>query len=231
MDWVGQQPKIDRTKIGLIGHSEGGYVAPMIAARRNDVAAIVMLAGPGVPGAEIIMNQSRLIAKASGAPESTLKFQDDMVREILIQLFKPEGIEDGFAAKLTEKLKADLPSEVPAEALGPMIKQSIGRMNSPWMKFFVQYDPAPALKKVRCSVLAIVGEKDLQVDPSLNMPAIEEALKSGGNKDYQLKRFANLNHLFQNCDKGLPTEYKDIEETFDVNALEFVGNWLVQRLK
>ena len=231
MDWLIKNPKIDGTKIGLIGHSEGGLIAPMIAARRNDVAAIVMLAGPGVPGKAIVMNQSRLIAKASGANEAMLQFQDELVREVLAQMKKPEGLTEAFVNEFAEQVNQNLPEGLTSEEVTPMVKQAVSRFDNPWMEFFLEYDPAPALRKTKCPVLAVVGEKDLQVDPELNMPVIERELKAGGNANTLLKRFPNLNHLFQNCKLGTPSEYNQIEESFDTAALDYIGNWLEVILK
>ena len=99
---------------------------------------------------------------------------------------------------------------------------------SPWMRFFLTYDPKPTLMKVKCPVLAIDGEKDLQVPPHENLRAIEEALKAGGNKDYTVKEMPGLNHLFQTAQTGSPTEYAKIEETISPAALEFIGNWILE---
>jgi fermentation-respiration switch protein FrsA (DUF1100 family) len=99
---------------------------------------------------------------------------------------------------------------------------------SPWMRFFLTYDPKPTLMKVKCPVLAIIGEKDLQVPPEENLRAIDDALKAGGNKDYKVKEMPGLNHLFQTAQTGSPTEYSTIEETISPAALELIGNWILE---
>jgi len=106
------------------------------------------------------------------------------------------------------------------------IEGQVQQITSPWMRFFLTYDPAPTLTNVKCPVLAINGEKDLQVPPKENLPAIENALKAGGNKDYTVKELPGLNHLFQTAGTGSPSEYAKIEETISPDALEIIGNWI-----
>ncbi len=111
------------------------------------------------------------------------------------------------------------------------LKAQIQSLLSPWLKFFLTYDPKPTLSKVKCSVLAINGEKDLQVPPKENLNAIEEALKSGGNQDYTIKEISNLNHLFQTAQTGVPAEYAKIEETISPVALKIISDWILQQAK
>jgi len=102
---------------------------------------------------------------------------------------------------------------------------------SPWLKFFLTYDPEPTLSKVKCPVLAINGEKDLQVPPRENLIVIEEALISGGNQDYTIKEIPNLNHLFQTAQTGLPSEYAKIEETISPVALKIISDWILEQTR
>jgi fermentation-respiration switch protein FrsA (DUF1100 family) len=111
------------------------------------------------------------------------------------------------------------------EASAALVKQS----SSPWFRFFATYDPAPALRKVRCPVLAIAGALDLQVLPAQNLPAIGAALKQGGNRDHTVLELPGLNHLFQPAKTGLPAEYAQIEETMSPAALDTVTTWIRQR--
>ena len=227
--WAQQQDKVDGQKIILLGHSEGGLIAPMIAARQSDLGGVIMLAGPGVPGEQIIMNQTRKIAGQSGMPDNILKMQDNMLRKLMVQIKTPKGLTDDFASELDKEFEGvsdEMRQAMGLEALG---KQTIIRMKSPWMKYFVSYDPKPSLKATRCPILSVIGEKDLQVDPQLNMPAIEAAVKAGGNKDFTQKKLPGLNHLFQKCDTGSPAEYAKIEQTLDDSLLSIVTDWLKKR--
>jgi uncharacterized protein len=218
------RPEIDTKKIGLVGHSEGGIIAPLVASRSKDVGYIVLLAGTGLPGDEIILIQTELIMKVSGAPESeiekAMKFNNEAFAII-------ESTSTGEEVK--EKLKAYL------KDLGTMdedmISQTANRFTNPWMSLFLKYDPAPILEKVKCPVLAINGEKDLQVTPKENLLAIENALKKGKNKKYTIKEYPNLNHMFQECETGLPAEYSMIEQTFSPIVMEDVANWILDTIK
>jgi pimeloyl-ACP methyl ester carboxylesterase len=218
---------IRKDRIGLIGHSEGGVIAPMVAARSKDVAFIVMLAGSGVDGGKIILAQSEMIAKAQGASDELVKFNRDLQEHVFAVLAAEK---DPVKAKPKVEMAIDaaiekLPVEQRAEE-GKQARLSAQAFLSPWMRYFVTYDPAPALEKVTCPVLVMNGEKDLQVPPKLNLPAIEAALKAGGNKDYTIKLMPGMNHLFQSCTTGSPSEYSTIEETMAPLALKTMGDWI-----
>jgi pimeloyl-ACP methyl ester carboxylesterase len=203
---------IDVHKIGLIGHSEGGMIAPMVATRSHDVAFIVMMAGDGVPGDQILMAQVEGLAKAAGVPAATIAKNLDAERQVLA-IIKQES-----DTKVRETKLRELSAQYQAAA-------------SPWFRFFVIYDPAPALQKVTCPVLALNGELDLQVPASLNLPAIEKALKAGGNHDYEIVKLPKLNHLFQTSQTGSIDEYARIEETIAPVALETMSTWILRHTR
>lgn len=232
VDFLKTHDKVNPDKIALCGHSEGGIIAPMIASRRDDIAAIVLLAGTGVNGRQISVNQSRLLMEASGVPEYMIQLQTTMLNGLYDRKDQGGAFDEDFQNRLNEEMKACLPEDSRESFDGrPMITLAIRQIDTPWFSFFAKYDPAPALKATKCSVLAIVGEKDAQVDPKLNMPVIEQSLKDGGNKDYKLEVLPNLNHLFQNCNTGAVGEYAMIEETFSPVALDLITEWLEKRLK
>ena len=210
---------IDPRRIGLLGHSEGGLIAPMLAARTPGIAFVVMLAGPGVTGEQIMLNQAALIMKANGASDAAIVANADVQKQIFTILR-----EETATPRIIERLSAILVPG-PKEASAALVKQS----SSPWMRYFALYDPAPALAKVTCPVLAMGGELDLQVPVDQNLPAIEAALKKGGNKDYSVVRLPGLNHLFQTCKKGTPGEYVQIEETMSPVALDTIATWVRKR--
>ena len=211
------RPEVDPHKIGLIGHSEGGVIAPMIAARNKDVAFIVMMAGPGVPGDQILIAQVEAIDQASGkSAEETAK---DVAREReVLTLLETEKDDAVLQKELKDKL------DVPEAQAGAAIKQ----LTSPWFRYFISYDPATALRKVTCPVLAIIGEKDTQVPAKLNLPAIRAALEQAGNQHFEADELPGLNHLFQTAATGAPTEYAEIEETISPVALEKMAGWIVK---
>ena len=212
--------EVDAKKIGLVGHSEGGLIAPMVAARNPAVAFIVLMAGTGVSGDQILLEQGRLIAAANGATPEQLAENAARARPAL-QLVKTEKDDAVLAAKLREQLSG----LIPAEAVETQIKL----LMAPWYRYFVSYDPAPALQAVRCPVLAINGERDLQVPPKQNLPAIRAALEAGGNKEVVVQELPGLNHLFQTAKTGSPAEYAQIEETMSPLALDTITRWILKR--
>jgi pimeloyl-ACP methyl ester carboxylesterase len=222
---------INPKQIGLMGHSEGGIIAPMLASRSKDIAFIVMLAGSGFPGEDILVQQSQAILKAMGVPakqlEAARRGQQDM-----LDVIKREKDDAAALKALRDPLVAAI-AKLEGEARKAAQKQleaaepEFQKLVSPWYRFFLVYDPRPALKKVQCPVLVLNGEKDLQVLAKENLAEIEKALKAGGNKDYTIKELPTLNHLFQTCKTGLPQEYGQIEETVAPAALEIIGDWIV----
>lgn len=216
LDYLKTRAEIDHARIGMAGHSEGGILAPMVAARRADVAFVVMLAGTGVPGKEVMKAQAAKMLEVSGAPPEAAK--------------KNTEIQDRmFAALASEKDPAALKEKIREALAGvPNAEAQLQRVTSPWTREFAFYDPATALERVKCPVLAVNGEKDLQVLPDQNLPPIEAALKKGGNKDYRIVRLPDLNHLFQHAKTGLVAEYGQIDETMAPVLLETVTNWIRQ---
>ena len=167
------RPEIDPHKIGLIGHSEGGVIAPLIAARNKDVAFIVMMAGTGVPGDQVLVAQGEAIAIASGKSPAEAAKNAAKEKEMLtlVETERDQAI-------LEKELKERMAGDVPEAQIGVQIKQ----VTSPWFRYFLTYDPATALRKVTCPVLAINGSLDKQVLPSQNLPPIRKALAESGNK-------------------------------------------------
>lgn len=221
-DYLAKRPEIDPKRIGFAGHSEGGIIAPMVAARRADVAFLVLMAGTGVTGEQVMYEQSRAINKAAGAPEEAARKN----RELQQKLFAAIR-EEADPAKLQIRLQTILEAE-------PMIPEAqrmaqVRQVSSPWFRFFVVYDPAPALEKVKCPVLAINGALDLQVDPAQNLVPIAAALRKGGNRQAETVELPGLNHLFQTAKTGLPAEYARIEETMSPKAMEAISTWIRKR--
>ncbi len=230
VEFLKSRKEIDSSRIGLIGHSEGGLIAPMVAVQSPDISFIVLMAAPGLTGEEILYLQSDLIARAGGASNETIAKNDALMRR-MFSVVKEEENNTIAEEELRNILRAEMAnmSEQERKNLGyseATIDSQAAGLSSPWMRFFLTYDPKPALMKVKCPVLAINGEKDLQVPPEENLYAINEALKEGGNKDYTVKELPGLNHLFQTAKTGSPSEYAKIEETISPTALEIVGNWI-----
>jgi fermentation-respiration switch protein FrsA (DUF1100 family) len=230
IDYLKGRSEINHSKIGLIGHSEGGLIAPMVSVQSKDVAFIVLMAGPGLSGDSILILQSKLIQKAEGTPEEEIQKALKEQREIYSMIVKSNDNE-GLKIQLREKLNAEyvaMSAEEKSKLGEPEVylNMQIKTLTSPWFEYFLKYNPLPMLEKVKCPVLAINGEKDLQVPPKQDLSAIESALKMGGNKNFETKMLPGLNHLFQTSATGAVSEYGAIEETISPLALETILNWL-----
>jgi pimeloyl-ACP methyl ester carboxylesterase len=214
--------EVDARKIGLVGHSEGAIEAPMSAAHNPDVAFIVMMAGPGVRGDRLLPEQLKLIELASGkSPEAVEK--DLATQRVVMAILEGEKDDSVREKQLRESLKG----QVPEEQIGMQIKA----VNSPWFRGLLEYDPALTLSQIKCPVLVLNGEKDLQVPPQQNLPPIRHALESAGNPNFEVDELPGLNHLFQTAKTGAVSEYSDIEETISPVVLEKIASWILQQTK
>jgi uncharacterized protein len=209
--------EVDPHRIGLVGHSEGGVIAPMIAARNKDVAFIVMMAGTGIPGDQVLPAQSEAIEIAEGKPAEEAAKDAAKEREMLT-LVETEKDPSVLEKELKEKMTGEVPEA--------QIRMQIRQLTSPWFHYFLTYDPATALRRVTCPVLAINGSLDKQVLPVQNLPAIRKALEAAGNKHVEIDELPGLNHLFQTATTGSPLEYAHIEETMSPVALEKIASWI-----
>jgi pimeloyl-ACP methyl ester carboxylesterase len=221
--------------VGIVGHSEGGLVGPVAAVRDDAVAYVVMMAGPGLTGAEIIDLQSELISRAQGIPEEIIQL-NRRTQQRLFEVVASDPDTASAAPKLRAVLEASL-EELPedlrtqaSQASNPQaIEAQVRQMNSPWIRHFLSYDPRPTLEQVTVPVLAINGEKDLQVPAEINLTEIAAALERGGNPDATALMLPGLNHLFQEADTGSPSEYAQIPETMNPAALDAVSSWILSR--
>ena len=225
IQYLKTRKEVKTSRMGLIGHSEGGLIAPITALRNKDVAFIVMLAGPGLSGREIVLMQQELIGRASGMPESEIKKNQDTNRYIF-DLMKTETDQTVLVPKIEDYLRKQLTGNTDSAKISEALPAQIAQLTSPWMQYFLNYDPAPTLSKLKTPVLALIGSKDLQVPAKENLAAIETALKKAGNKKYVLKELEGLNHLFQECSTGSPMEYGQIEQTMSPQVPEIIAKWI-----
>ncbi len=225
--------EINPKQIGLIGHSEGGMIAPIAAVKSKDVAFIVMMAGLGQTGRDAILMQGDLLTKAGGNSASTTA----LVRKVYEQIFdilKAEADNATAEKKIPEAVATQVAAldESQKKQFAPVLETINAQMQmylSNWFRYFLLFDPAPVLEKVSVPVLALVGEKDLQVPPKENLALIEAGLKKGGNKKYTMLLMPGLNHLFQTATTGLPGEYGVIEETISPAALQTISDWILKQ--
>jgi len=217
--------EIDGSRIGLLGHSEGAIIAPYLAGHSKDVSWLVLLAAPATVGEQTLLNQSELIGRAGGLSDGQLDASLDFDRAAYALLHKEKD-----PAALSEKLTAliketGLDSALPPAALEIQLRM----LTSPWFRFFLEYDPLPNLKLVKCPVLALYGQKDLQVSSRANLPLLQKALQDAGNTQTDVRELPELNHLFQHSFTGTPAEYAAIEETFSPEALGLLADWAAGR--
>lgn len=213
--------------VGIVGHSEGGLVAPLAASRSSTVRFVVLLAGPGLTGAEILDLQAAMINRAAGAPEEMIR-ANRALQGTLFDILRAEPDPERAAPLLRQALREGQPAGAPTPS-PQALEAEVRQLNSPWFRFFLDYDPRPALETVRVPVLALNGELDLQVPPTANLREVREALERGGNPDVTATMLPGLNHLLQPARTGAPDEYARIRETMSPVALRAVSGWILER--
>ena len=227
VDYLKTRAEINKKKIGLIGHSEGGIIAPMVAGNSKDINFIVLLAGPGLRGDKILLLQNELIKRQSGMPEVEIQKEKEIYKGAYDLIIASSVNDQNLKNNISTYLKTRYNDRSKDENVKLFTTQATGV----WMYNFIKLDPVPVLEKVKCPVLALNGSKDLQVPAEVNLEAIKKTLTESGNKKVTTKILPNLNHLFQECQTGLPTEYGTIEQTFSPIALEEISNWLLIQTK
>jgi fermentation-respiration switch protein FrsA (DUF1100 family) len=228
VNYLQTRKEINKQKIGLIGHSEGGLIAPIVATNSKNVSFIVLLAGPGLPGNQLLLLQQKLIAEAAGMSQADILKAQEVNKtafNIIAKSKSPEQLKTDLTAYMIQVSKND-PNKPTGMTDAEYVKIQTDKILTPWMVTFLTFNPAPTLERVKCPVLALNGAKDLQVAPKENLTAIKEALLKGGNKNITTKELPNLNHLFQECKTGLPQEYATIEQTFAPTALNEILDWI-----
>ena len=235
VDFLKSKDQINKNQIGIIGHSEGGLIAPLAAVQSEDVAFIIMMAGPGLRGKEILVLQTELILRANGEPEDEIKKGAGLNEQLYGILLSEKDsasvssqLRDVFERayiEMTDKEKTQIGSK------DIFMERQFSMMQSPWFKYSLAYDPYETLTKVSCPVLAINGEKDLQVPSKENLAMIEKAFKEAEKENYKLVELPGLNHLFQTAKTGSPMEYSTIEETISPSALNVIKDWILENTK
>jgi pimeloyl-ACP methyl ester carboxylesterase len=238
VDLLKEHEKIDARRVGLVGHSEGGWVGPLVASRGRDVAFVVMLAGPAVSGEEILYAQTRLIAKAGGASDVYLDANEAFSRRIYTILKnEPDSAKVVEAVRaLVDTIERVLPADQAAAldsswsmpGVQTQFEQGIGLLTTTWFRYLLTYEPAPALDALRVPVLALFGELDLQVPPDQSVPILRRLWAD--HPDATIHVFPKLNHLFQTARTGMITEYGAIEETIAPEVLEMMATWIKERV-
>ena len=215
--------------IGLIGHSEGGLIAAIVASRSNDVGFVVLMAGPGVPGTELLRKQNERIFDAAGIAGERKQRLLTLLDRLFTILTAEDIVEDERRQAVEEIVRNQLEINgvPPAKQDDGQVRALTEQALTPWMHYFLTFDPRPALEKIRVPVLALNGELDVQVDAKQNLTAIAAALDKGGNQDVTVHRLPKHNHLFQRALTGLVNEYGTIEETISPEVLNLIRDWIL----
>ncbi|WP_327101236.1 alpha/beta fold hydrolase [Nocardia vinacea] len=212
------RPDIDPARVGLFGHSEGGYLAPLVASRPDSgVAFAILMAGPSVPGWEVLIEQNRALLSVAGAPQSRI---DDQVTYITDWTNLIRSGDLAAAKDLAYRHNESLPPNQRASA------ETLDAYNTTYMASFITYDPAAALSALRIPVLAFLGTKDMQVLATQNEQPMRDRL--GADPDATVHVFPDLNHFMQPANSGLPSEYTTIETTIAPDVLTYTTTWLTQ---
>ncbi|MBC8309617.1 MAG: alpha/beta hydrolase [Phycisphaerales bacterium] len=222
-------PEIDNKRIGVIGHSEGGIIGPIVAVKDNEIAFVVMLAGTGVPGSELLPVQQARLLQSTGAEQESI---DSVVNAstLFYKMLQRNVNDDELRRAMSDLIKAQFDAqqlEVTEELFEQAIDEGIQTFQLPWMQFFLFHDPAPVLAKVSCPVLAMNGTLDVQVDSKQNLPVIESTINEAGG-DVTIVELEGLNHLFQPAVTGSVGEYAQIETTFDSDSLKIISDWILK---
>lgn len=213
-DYLRNRKEINATKVGILGHSEGGVINFMVSARRPDVAFLVSLAGPSVNGIEVLKEQQAAILRASGMTEEMVQFNGNANAQ-MFDIIETSNDREEADSLLRQLLKGWGYND-------ELTEQTVGQMASPWMYYFLRYDPTDAIVKTICPALLLNGSKDLQVIASQNLPGYEKIIAEHGKTNLTLRELPDLNHLFQHCETGSPNEYFEIEETISPEVLEMI---------
>ncbi len=220
LNWLSQQPEVTAGSIGIIGHSEGGIIAPAVAVRNAKAAYVVMMAGPGVRGDKLFLLQSALVSASYGTPQDHIT-----KRQAFDEKLYAAALSSPDAAVARTRVQAVVDQGLKDNVIDAGEAKSLpGSTTTPWMRQFLANDPAITLAKVHQPILVLNGSLDLQVPAKENLAAIRQALKNNPRAD--IRELPGLNHLLQTAKTGSPAEYGDIDETIAPSALEQITAWI-----
>lgn len=230
---------IDPYKIGIIGHSEGGLVGSLLASKYSDISFLVLLAAPGVPICELLIEAHENKLRKEGKSEAIVQSGSELLARLFEQIKKGEGYTKTKKAlvKIVNEWRSELAGEAKLDFENfidenpQWIKYITDEWATKWSEYISNLDPRTIIENISCPVLALNGKKDIQVLAESNLSAIENSLARGGNTNYEVHYLENLNHLFQNCETGFRDEYAKIEETFSPEAIALISDWIQDNIK
>lgn len=220
LDYLKTLKSIDSKKIGVLGHSEGGMVTQILAATRNDIEFIISLAGPGISIDQVMVSQKRTIESKMGVPESHLDLNDKIFAGIYAIMKK-----DISSEAIETEIRAFLNSDEAYKSISEKeLRPIIDLAHDQWFLTFIKYNPNAYFPKIKTKVLAMNGEKDVQVLAKENLQGWKDGLTH--NPNVTIKSYPGLNHSFQPATTGMPNEYATIETTIAPEVLEDILAWL-----
>lgn len=214
---------VDPKHVGLLGHGEGAIVAPLAAVKMPQISFLVLLAGTAVPGEEVLLAQTEQAEEAAGIPDEQID-ADYKIGKTLYDLVRA-GKSEADLRQALFKLNSRY------EPFTAAWQRHLHHLETPWLRFFLSYDPATTLEQVKCPVLALEGEKDMTVVANQNAPAMKTAFARGHNHDATVRVLPGLNYLFQTAKTGFAGEYQMIPETMSPVALNMIGAWIADHTK
>ncbi|MEQ9404372.1 MAG: alpha/beta fold hydrolase [Cyclobacteriaceae bacterium] len=220
--------EVNQKKIGLIGHSEGGLIAAMVAEHSKDVNFIILMAAPGLTGYDMVLLQTEISNKTAGTNDEEIQKEVALLKSIFDVVIKSDNLDEGKFA-LTESLLNQLkeyPTQFPEGLKAKDLTQMVETFTALWFQRILMSNPGASLRNVECPVLAINGGKDMQILPKENLSAIRNALEKSGNEKFLIMELPNLNHLFQEAQTGLQEEFSTIEQTISPVALKEITTWI-----
>jgi dienelactone hydrolase len=223
--YLRSRPEVDSRHIGVLGHSEGGLISPLLASRDAQLAFAVMLAGPGIRGDRLLVEQMSLKAQAQGAPEQTVAKRRLLFQDVFAAMVAEPSVEGANSKAAAILDAAERQGDMPAGSGRALVQQ----YGTPWFHAMLSYDPSPALQAVRQPILVLNGELDRQVPAAIDLAAIRTALRD--NPHAVVKEMPGLNHLFQTARTGAIAEYGEIPETMAPSALEAIAGWIAATVR
>jgi uncharacterized protein len=227
--------EINPKKIGLLGLSEGAFMAAQTAAKNKDVAFVVLLAGPALPGIEMMVLQNEVLLKNSGLPAGLVS-QFLSLRRAQFEV-SASDLDTPDAAQKIASLETEALARMSSQEQAMLglnaerVQATATTFTSPWWRYAMRYDQGLTLRQLKMPALALNGSKDMQVPATENLAATEKALKTGGNRNFTVKELQGLNHLFQVAETGHPSEYRLIEQTMAPIAMETISTWIMSVVK
>ena len=239
LDFLEKQPMVNKNKIGLIGHSEGGMIAPIVADERREIKFIILLAGPGIPIIDLMQQQMEAVSESNGETSAKARANGQLMRIVWDEAAKNEDSAttiqhirmkiESWSKTLDTATLAKFKSQ-DTTSINNQITEAMKALNSKWYKYFISFNPQPYLEKLDCEVLALNGSKDVQVIAVTNLKGIKQSLQKSKSPKYDVIEVPALNHLFQTCVICNPAEYIVLEESFSPVALEIMGSWLKENV-